>query len=209
MLKYWFFSAYAIIHTFLYKLRHTVPYSDAEKDVFIHIPKTAGQSLASSMGLVYHGHTKPSQDFLRRTDVNFYVVLRDPVDRFKSIFKYSRKASQIKPTSPLYPLVFFDDINEFVCSEAFRAFVKHHYFFRPVTDYVTKDNLIQDNFNVIKFDRIDEDFNRYFNKPLPVVNKSPNLHGNDSLSDQSEGIVAAAYCEDIALVESVGVGNLN
>jgi hypothetical protein len=71
-----------------------MPISDDLKLVFIHIPKNAGTAIEKSCTMRATGH-KPWQVYASQfprewLDYHSFAVIRDPVDRFISCYRYAR-----------------------------------------------------------------------------------------------------------------------
>ena len=66
-----------------------MPVDHDNKFFFVHIPKTAGISIASSLGLSFDGH-KPFSNYQARLEEDYksFAVVRNPYDRFISNYFY-------------------------------------------------------------------------------------------------------------------------
>ncbi len=97
---------------------HRVPDTNI---VFLHIPKTAGQSVRRALGIrsstgAHDFRTKIDQKFINGDFIRFCVV-RNPMDRFISAYLYNRAAVDLKPTgvrAVMRDRGALNDINDFV-----------------------------------------------------------------------------------------------
>lgn len=72
-----------------------VNYSDRFGCIFIHIPKAAGTTVAQQLGLPASSHLTFSEltqtaFFRRHSDTPIFAVVRNPIDRFISLYSYAR-----------------------------------------------------------------------------------------------------------------------
>lgn len=205
-LESYFFKTFCIFHSITYKVRSRrfLRANSLSKTLYVHTPKSAGQSIAATLGVVGPGHfsLKEQLEYLNRNNSVELVVMsvRDPVDRMTSTFNYSRKTVHKKITSPLYFMNKFQSLEDFVCSPIFLICIKHHYFFKPQSimgeGIFSLDKSIRVDF--IRFHCIDRDISRVCGLLPPRINVSPSTKDTNGRlwTDGTEKIVRVAYRED-------------
>lgn len=92
--------------------RERVNYSDRYRCIFIHIPKAAGTTVAHLLGLPASSHLTyreliQTDFFQRHSQTPVFTVMRDPIDRFLSLYHYARMPvshfhNNIEPDKGLY-----------------------------------------------------------------------------------------------------------
>lgn len=126
---------------------------------FIHVPKCAGTSIAMALDLPDPGHFTFEQlkalGVTTGDAVNFAVV-RNPVDRIVSTFKYARKAQEKNGPNPLSWIARFDDFDDFVCRGLRESDVENNYFFWSSCKYI--EGCPCGSLKIIDFEKVDEGF---------------------------------------------------
>jgi len=180
-------------------------YNDKFKTVFIHIPKTAGTSVYTSLfGHVKRNHIRllyfEAYDKNKYDDYFKFAFVRNPYDRLVSSFIY------IKGRNDLYTPVIakyetFDDFVEALLDDANRVkifrvphFNTQYYFLKDRSGKVGVDFLG-------RFESLEHDFKVVCNKlgmpaRLPHHNKSQHKHFMDYYSPRLIQIVNQVYRED-------------
>lgn len=147
--------------------------------IFIHIPKTAGVSIATSLekqealflrkGYQTHGFVKKiiiEEDF----HLPIMAVVRNPYDRLYSIFEFYQYRPRIDqtPNQLKYEKLGRTDIDldmtfeQFVLSYESR-FAGKRIQFNPCYDFVEKDNRIIAT-DILKFENLSEDYDNFCKK---------------------------------------------
>jgi len=125
-----------------YRLRHAshvTPWLNSS--VFhLHVPKCAGASICSAMGIKDPGHMLFSdysldvQDTLAKKPM--FVVARDPVSRIVSVFNHALFARERVVNSYIEDFAKYGDINTFIDKRLNSKSVSQHYFLRPSSTFV-------------------------------------------------------------------------
>lgn len=156
--------------------------------IFIHIPKTAGTSVNFSLGMPDIGHLT----FLELNNIDpcsfnsekkYFSILRDPVQRIISTFKYVhlQKFRNGGYTS-LIRVADHKTLSSFVDNFLTKEVVGKHYFFRQTATFLKGAPV--NNTYVINYNNIVEgigNFSRIVGCEidLPVKNSSSKYHGLD------------------------------
>ena len=186
--------------------------SHENKFLYVHIPKTAGMTIAASLGI--EGPTHLTQDEIVKrhalnhdiTDYYKFAFCRNPWDRFVSLYFYCISGSEMHGK--------FDHlkIKKLKKSFDFKLFCKMiSYDFHIGNKFVWNihyneqlDFIDLENINFIgKFENLQEDFNTVCDKigipqqQLPHKNKSKHKHYTEYYDDETRQIVAEKYAKDI------------
>ena len=161
----------------------------------MHIPKTGGSAICKAMALTKVGHFS----LFEREKISgpakvIIVTVRDPISRFYSIWKYSRKDSQSKFYAPLYFLRKFSTIDGFISSGFFDAYIKRHYFFRPQSSYLEGLSVDRHQLITLQQETLKEDAKNKLGIELEYVNQSPKIEA--LMTKESEEKVKVFYCSD-------------
>ena len=181
------------------------------KTVFIHIPKTAGSSLSESLGL-----PRPQPHFTladamvaRRVPAETLIyVTRDPLDRLRSTFRYTRALARRRrkmrwgfAEAPFWWVAWYPSLEAFVQSPAFPVFVAHHFFFCPQAHYLAGVTQFRGDVKALRFDTVQEDAERLLGLSLPHLRRSPALPECElTLSPSAEARVRRAYADDYRFI---------
>ncbi|MEM6938794.1 MAG: sulfotransferase family 2 domain-containing protein [Pseudomonadota bacterium] len=154
---------------------------------FVHIPKTAGTSVLSALDLEPTPYTHCPAHILHRNehakDLFVFSVSRDPYARFASSFEYITKrtdwpAQQRFAREVLAGLDFDAFTRKLLKSRSFRKLITGYEFFFPQSYFTHRGrhSLIHD---VLKFERLSDDFARVVRTRFPDVGTLPKLrdHG--------------------------------
>jgi len=175
--------------------------------VLIHAPKTGGMSISGALGYKKDtGHFTFAEhlDSKRVPVERVIVAVRDPIDRLKSLFKYSRKKSQGSLLAPLRPLRRFDSLQSFVHSTMFQTFINEHYFFKP--QYHFAQGVFNTDLPVffLRTEHLSSDAKRAGLDNVEQLNKSPKMEDDIvGLDEESLEIVRRAYEVDELYLDRV------
>jgi len=180
--------------------------SHKHKFIFVHIPKVAGFSITSRLGVPVVGHRTLSSILKNNTGCIGYLKLafvRNPWDRTVSAFHYMRKGGCGEHNQDDYRdfKKYFNEpksFEEFIKSNTFNAVVDNQQHFKAMTYY------LDGNLDFIgRFENLQEDFDIVCDKigipqqKLPHKNKSKHKHYTEYYDDETREIVAEKYAKDI------------
>ena len=191
--------------------------SHKQKFVFVHIPKTAGQSLYENLGgwsRVYpRGFKKSLRKYKQHFTMSEYLehgylkieklglyfkfsIVRNPYERILSEFKYAQQ---------IYTKFNNSSFNRFVKRDwgnsRRHSTIKQH--IRPQYEFLYNDNgkcLVD---FIGRFENLQQDFNIICDnigiphQLLPHQNKSKHKHYTEYYDDETRQIVAEKYAKDI------------
>jgi chondroitin 4-sulfotransferase 11 len=183
--------------------------SHEHKFVFIHIPKTAGLTVSSAIGL-----TKPPEHLNQNLivenqsnglDVSEYykfAFCRNPWDRFLSLYYYCRDGSEMYGNSENSQKNTLD-FKMFCRIFQMGFFVGNSYVwgihYKPQIEFI---NLSDIDF-IGRFENLQQDFNVICDKigipqqKLPHKNKTKHKHYTEYYDDETRQIVAEKFAKDI------------
>lgn len=183
-----------------------------ERDFFfIHIPKTAGTSVCAYLGVTDPGHfTYREAESLGIVDNDTitFAVLRDPIDRLVSTFRYSKKVEKLNGSNALSWVSKFDSIDELVANGLSPERISEHYFLRPQAEYLpAKDN---EKLALLDFQDLPDAVESYVKRVLPGRNALSEMpHLRASHSEKAEISAATArkieelYIKDYELYKKI------
>ena len=177
-----------------------------KKFIFVHVPKTAGFSVTSGLGIPVVGHHPLSSILKNNSECEGYLkfsFVRNPWDRAVSAFHYMQKGGAGKQNKEDYR----DFKKYFIPSKSFEEFIKSNLFniivdtqqhFQAMTYY------LDGNLDFIgRFENLQEDFNTMCNKigipkqKLPHENKTNHKHYTQYYDDETRQIVGEKYAKDV------------
>lgn len=184
-----------------------------DRDIFLHVPKAGGTSIAAAFGRPDPGHFTLSEMLALRDTGDMprsaFAVLRDPVERLVSTYEYLRSLHDNYGTSTVPQVLRYDTFDGFVRGFISSVDVEQHYFFRPVGSIIQGDGNIE--IFLINFKGLTDTFSLFSSEvlgralQLPHANVGRKAHvaGNE-LSGTSLEIVQEQYAADYRLVNWLG-----
>ena len=192
-----------------------MPVNFDKKFIFIHIPKTAGQSIYQAIGIEKHpcnywgyrgafeySHltAKELRNAMGNRDFDIFekiVVTRNPFDRLVSEYFYKRIGSDNR-------LLSARDISfkEFVIKLStislpdYPQWERAH--FTPQHEFVFDGMhmLVDKVFRYEEFDKIREYVRTKFNAEIPHINRSKHKHYTEYYDDETRKLVEGMYARD-------------
>jgi hypothetical protein len=160
---------------------------------FIHIPKTAGNSIKSAMGLPVSKHKGVSGYSAPKM---FFTSTRNPYDRAVSIFYFLTRNKNYKKT-----------INDFWVEIVSTGLFFHLLTFKKQMDFlrddITKGGISPRIKTVLRYETLADDWAAFAAKhnlpPLEHKNRShqrPAIPWQDELSDESIARIGELYADD-------------
>jgi hypothetical protein len=141
----------------------------------IHIPKNGGTSIYNALGMEEPGHGG-----IKKYDKNSFAVVRNPYDRLVSHYFYIKtKNSYYFDEHPAMKLLANSTFEDFVylCLSSKESILKHvrvkeGLYLLPQYSYICdeKDNILVGN--ILRFENLQRDFNKFWDLKLPHLNKS-------------------------------------
>ncbi len=178
---------------------------------FVHVPRSAGTSIASAFGRPDPGHLLFDEldpvDRNRQRGKPALIVVRDPLQRIASSFRYGHAMGRHEPTT-ISDVLRYDDVNRWIDDRLTDGRVSDHAFFRTARAHV--DACLAGGLPVamIPFARIGAGLARFcaatgVAEPfLPALNRAVRSANIRSTLDRaSRARVSRLYAEDIALHE--------
>ena len=132
--------------------------------MFVHIPKTGGTSVYTTLGITEPGHKK----LLKYTPGSFTVV-RNPLDRLVSHFCYIKtKNSHYYKKHPNFKSLQYANFDDYIylCESDYKFYLK------PQCEFIcdNNDNILVEH--ILKFENLQNDFNKFWDLKLLHINKS-------------------------------------
>ena len=168
------------------------------KFIFIHLPKTGGNSVKKALGIKGHKHTNLSYWSKDYPDYFSFAFTRNPWDRCVSAFTYL-EAGGMNPGDKkeyythIHGLKFHEFISKY--QDTFEI---------PMTHFKSQDMILDGDLDFIgKVENYQEDFNTVCDKigvervELGWKNKTEHKHYTKYYSDKTKRIVAKLYANDI------------
>lgn len=172
--------------------------------LFIHIPKTAGTSIAKAVygedpwHYTLGEYSYVSQKTLKQ--LYKFAIVRNPYDRLASTYKYSFKQVRSHPNTSVKFITNYPSFEDFVIDWVNKKNVRSHYFLYPQCMYLGEEReKIKMDF-IGKFEDLANAYEVIAKKldiksELPVTNKSQNTI-DARYTDKTAEIVYDAYQED-------------
>ena len=189
-----------------------------QKYIFFHINKTGGTSVEHALGYtkktanLWQGkhHTFKWYKRAARKKIGFenyfkFTVVRNPWDRFLSLYKYRVKRGHPSFRRGVIPFKKWGKKIYNGCPNFCKGFTLREpkLYVKPQLNWITdaNGNMVVDF--ICRFENFQEDFNAVCNKigiperTLPHVNKSKHKHYTEYYDDETREIVAEKYKKDI------------
>ena len=159
---------------------------------FFHIPKCAGKSICSAVGLKDPGHT--TIEDLPKTTAKWILkkpiltVWRDPLDRLVSTFKYAHKHRINQTPTAITFISEFEDVNSFVDFLWTNQHYRKHYFLRPASEYILPLISLDADITVLDFNEINGNVRKYLNthglniENIPFINQSKKIQYSKNIN---------------------------
>jgi len=193
-----------------------MPVDHKRKLIFVHIPKNAGTSIEKYCDMNDTGHHNWKYYFSKYlsewNEYTSFAVIRDPIDRFISCYRYARMTKSywhnaIEPDKaiygihPDYKICSRLDINSF-CSELFYGSVKlKHPSWSPQHLWIIEDGEVKIN-RLVSYENIDKELEIFGIYNLPKKNFSQGSK-EVNLSDENKKFMQKVYSQDYKLFDLI------
>lgn len=176
---------------------------------FIHIPKCAGTSFVGITGRESVGHVLyrdlPPEFRARIADKPHLAILRDPVDRLASVFKYAHRTERSYNSTPLASMTPWLNFSDYITQGLRRDRPETHYFLRPASLFL--EGAPRDRISFVNFQRLEEGIaafmqaiGRPFQGRIPRDNVSEAAPDLDmTLTGPARAVLEDVYAEDFRL----------
>lgn len=184
---------------------------DERRIVFIHIPKTAGKSIASVLhrrGALHLTYVEFARLIGPRIDEYFvFAVVRDPVQRFYSAYRYLRSGGNQSREDRLFARRWLSGrtLEEFVLKELDRPEVRGSLFFRPQVDFLVDEIGRLATSHLLRFENLRTEFAALaprlgLDETLPWLNASRKQQPVDESEDALVRRIAWSYSRDYQML---------
>lgn len=180
---------------------------------FIHIPKSAGKSIAQAVGKpTSHVLISLTPPDIQKTlcQKPCLAVVRDPTTRVISTFNYAHSLRSRGIISSIDFAAFFIDVNEFVHSRQFAQCVRDHYFFWPASKFIADARSCGANVFIADYGSINSALDTFFfinDIPRPnlgwINRPSVRVADKEMLSDASRSRIESLYLDDYAILDNL------
>lgn len=189
--------------------------------IFIHVPKAAGRSLATALGMGGTSHIPIKRYWAADRSATqsslTFAVLRDPVDRFSSAFHSLRGSSPENPDTPherrysewvRRNIDVHTDVESFIESmrsnRAHRRRVMGWYHFVPQSTWITRGGSVGVDL-LGDYDRLDEFWGEIqarldIEAELPAIGRRST---RPTMSDDSANFVRSLYAQDLDTLDGL------
>ena len=193
-------------------------WSEEQKAFFVHIPKTAGTSLRSALGITHQGYTHVPVRVLEQLYPeeleSYYVfsVVRNPWDRMVSVFEHATQKGgwpkqQAWADRTIGTLDFAEFVRRLGNEPAYRRAVMGYDFFFPQRYFLEKrDGTVRCD-RIIPFEQL-SDAAALLREHFPQMEELGHERRNasrkryqDYYDDETRAIVGELYRQDIALCD--------
>ena len=166
---------------------------DKYRTIFIHIPKNAGTSIEE-----YFGNESIRIQPEKHADI--YEIKR----KFKNSYNNYRKFTIIRnPYDKMVSWYFYlkrnlGDYNVIKFNDWIKDPSKFWHANDPISFLKPQYKWIDNTVDIIKFENLNEELNKFFNKQinLPIINKSNHEHYLEYYNEESLNIIYNKYKED-------------
>ena len=183
-----------------------------EKAAFIHIPKTAGQSVAAALGYEHRPEYHHINDVDQTEGFFRFCIVRDPVDRFVSAYAYSTQMARAGGASveqhPVRQFIIDHGLGDSV--DRFALAVREHGFpvlnsvhFRPQMHWIRRGRPQY----IGRLETLTEDLNRILRvlgrpgiEAMPERNRSEVTPDSRRLGPEARAYVEELYDDDLRLL---------
>ncbi|WP_157933866.1 hypothetical protein [Alloalcanivorax mobilis] len=193
-----------------FKTRHAVQEWLADEYVFIHIPKSGGTSLALAHDRHESGHycyQKILSMRNGRVGSGAYFIMRDPVERIISSYKYLNILNDKFGSSPVPAANKSKNIDDFLEKYIFKIDVNDHYFFRSASCFIR--GAPRCSTWMINFENLSNNLKIFFSEVvgeqmvLPHVNSSAQRSDDVKIKEENIDILKEIYKDDMILCSTL------
>jgi chondroitin 4-sulfotransferase 11 len=185
---------------------------DRDKYIFIHIPKTAGKSIAHRLhnrGAVHLTYAEYERILGERIQDYFvFAVVREPLDRLTSTYAYLRQGGNRSREDVRFAEKYVRDrsLQAFIDECLTNPAVSRSPFLLPQHEFLRRSDGELAEIALLRFERLERDFAAIAHRlgvgqNLPVINKSDRSRIDASLSPETLRTVALHYREDYQVLQ--------
>ncbi|MAX70027.1 MAG: hypothetical protein CMC76_02855 [Flavobacteriaceae bacterium] len=176
------------------------------KFIFIHINKTAGSSIAPTIGLTKKNHMTAKEviDFHEVGQIGFakaykFTVVRNPWDRVLSQYKYRIKTNQCNMKEA--PISFEEWVKK-VFRDKDPFYYSNPKMFLPQVEWLKDYNNEINMDRVVRFENLSNEMNLVLNdlgidKKLPHYNKTKKVNYREHYDKETQNIISDWFRDDI------------
>ncbi len=196
---------------------------------FIHIPKTAGTSIAkisNDIGVLVKGHDIRHSDFLHLSEYDpaslikyhLFAIVRNPWDRVLSSFLYLNTGGRNNgdlADQKRYLERYHGDFNAFVRSAFTNDTVVEQLHFIPQYRWICNENEKVLVNTVLKFENLNREMDKFFKSlgkeliEIPKINTTNHKHYSEYYDNESIEIINQVYQKDITLFNYAFINSVN